>query len=43
MKSMKKWALKALIDSDFASDKETSKYDTSFIFVEYQLIGEAKE
>ena len=23
MKSMKKWALKALIDSDFASDKET--------------------
>ena len=44
-KDMIKWALKALSDSDFASDKETrlSVLDTSFIFVEFQLLGQAKE
>ena len=42
---MIKWALKALSDSDFASDKETriSVLDTSYISVGSQLPGEAKE
>ena len=44
-KDMIKWALKALSDSDFASDKETriSVLDTSYTFVESQLLGEVKE
>ena len=44
-KDMIKWALKALSDSDFASDKETriSVLDTSYISVESQLLGEVKE
>ena len=44
-KDMIKWALKALSDSDFASDKETRKMflDTSYTFVECQLLGEVKE
>ena len=43
-KDMIKWALKALSDSDFASDKETRIFflDTSYIFVESQLLGEVK-
>ena len=41
-KDMKKWRLKALSDSDFASDKETLILDTSSTFVESQLLGEAK-
>ena len=41
---MKKWALKALSDSDFASDKETriSVLDTLSTFVESPLPGEPK-
>ena len=41
---MKKWALKALSDSDFASDKETriSVFGYISTFVESQLPGEAK-
>ena len=41
---MKKWARKALSDSDFASDKETRKVylDILSTFVESQLPGEAK-
>ena len=44
-KDMIKWALKALSDCDFASDKETriSVLDTSYTFVESQLLGEVKE
>ena len=43
-KDIMKWALKALSDSDLASDKETriSVLDTLSIFVECQLPGEAK-
>ena len=42
---MIKWAQKALSGGDFASDKETriSILDTSYISVESQLLGEAKE
>ena len=42
---MIKWAQKALSGSDFASDKETriNILDTSYISVESQLLGEAKE
>ena len=45
IKSIRKWVLKALSDSDFASDKEKriSILDMLFISVEYQLLGEAKE
>ena len=42
---IKKWALKALSDSDFASDKETRIsifFDILSTFVESQLPGEAK-
>ena len=41
-KDIIKWALKALSDSDFASDKETRKgfLGTSYIFVEFPLSGE---
>ena len=44
MKNIEKWALKALSDSDFASDKETriSIFGYIIYFVEYQLLGEAK-
>ena len=40
-----KWALKALSDSDFASDKETriSVFGYIIYFSEFQLPGEAKE
>ena len=43
-KDMIKWALKALTDSDFASDKETriSVFGYIIFFVEFQLLGEAK-
>ena len=43
MKDIKKWALKALSDSDFASDKETRivYLDTLLTFVESQLPEEA--
>ena len=46
IKSIRKWVLKALSDSDFASDKETRRQglvymDMSSISVEYQLLGEA--
>ena len=43
-KDVIKWALKELSDSDFASDKETriSVLVTSYTFVEFQLLGEAK-
>ena len=44
-KDMKKWALKALSDSDFASDKETRISVFGYIIyfcVESQLPGEAK-
>ena len=43
-KDMKKWALKALSDSDFASDKERriSVFGYIIYFVEFQLPGEAK-
>ena len=43
-KDVIKWALRALSDSDFASDKETriSVLGTSYTFVEFQLLGEAK-
>ena len=42
---MIKWALKALSDSDFASDKETRicVFGYTYISVEFQLLGEAKE
>ena len=45
MKNTKKWALKAISDSDFDRDKETRipYLDTSSSFVEYQSLGEAKE
>ena len=44
-KDMIKQALKALSDSDFASDKETriSVFDTSYTSVESQSLGQAKE
>ena len=44
-KDMIKWALKALNESDIASDKETriSVLDTSYTSVESQSLGEAKE
>ena len=44
-KDIIKWALKALSDSDFASDKETriSVFGYILYFVEFQLLGEAKE
>ena len=43
-KDMKKWALKALSDSDFASGKETriGVFGCIIYFVESQLLGEAK-
>ena len=43
-KDMKKWALNALSDSDFATDKETRimYLDTLSTFVDFQLPGEAK-
>ena len=42
---MKKWALKVVSDSEYACDKETriSVLDTFLTFVEFQLLGEAKE
>ena len=45
MKNIRKWALKALNESDFASDKETriSIFGYIIYFVEFQLPGEAKE
>ena len=45
IKSLRKWVLKALSASDFASDKETriSIMDMLYISVEYQLLGEARE
>ena len=44
IKSIRKWVLKALSDSDFASDKETrtSIFGYVIISVGYQLRGEAK-
>ena len=44
MKDMNKWALKALSDSDFASDKETriSVFGYIIYYVDSQLPGEAK-
>ena len=44
IKSMRKWVLKALNDSDFASDKETriSVFGYVIFFVEYQLLGGVK-
>ena len=44
-KDIMKWALEALSDSDFASDKETriSVYGYIITSVESQLLGEAKE
>ena len=43
-KDIIKWALKALSDSDFASDKETriSVFGYIIYFVEFRLLGEAK-
>ena len=45
IKSIRKWVLKALSDSDFASDKETriSIFGYVIFSVGYQLLGEAKE
>ena len=44
-KNIKKWALKALSHSDFASDKETriSIFGYIIYFVEYHMLGEVKE
>ena len=44
-KDIIKWALKALSDSDFASDKETriSVFGYIIYFVELELPGESKE
>ena len=44
IKIIRKLVLKALSDSDFASDKETRRVymDMLSISVEYQLLGEAK-
>ena len=42
MKDMKKWALKALSDSDFASDKETRISVFGYIIYFSLLPGEAK-
>ena len=45
MKNIMKWVLKALSDSDFASDKETriSIFGYIIYFCGFQLPGEAKE
>ena len=44
IKSMRNWVLKALSDSDFATDTETriSVYGYVIFSVEYQLLGEAR-